>query len=98
MTLSLSVQSARFANRLAGLLFAGLLMAASLHAQQDRQLVQNGSQTPSNGKRLALVIGNGAYTVIGQMAAERLGVPLSSVKVELGDSSLPPAPVAGETV
>src|SRR6266850_1792275 len=62
MTLSLSVQSARFANRLASLLFAGLLMAASLHAQQDRQLVQNGSQTPSNGKRLALVIGNGAYT------------------------------------
>ena len=40
-------------------------------------------------------IGTGAYTVIGQMAAERLGVPLASVKVELGDSSLPPAPVAG---
>src|SRR5689334_816068 len=40
-------------------------------------------------------IGNGAYTVIGQMAAERLGVPLSSVTVELGDTSLPPAPVAG---
>ena len=40
-------------------------------------------------------IGNGAYTVIGQMAAERLGVPVSTVKVELGDSSLPPAPVAG---
>lgn len=40
-------------------------------------------------------IGNGAYTVIGQAAAERLGVPLSAVKVELGDSSLPPAPVAG---
>ena len=40
-------------------------------------------------------IGNGAYTVIGQMAAEQLGVPLSSVTVELGDTSLPPAPVAG---
>src|SRR5437763_8837258 len=40
-------------------------------------------------------IGTGAYTVIGQMAAERLGVPLGSVKVELGDSTLPPAPVAG---
>jgi xanthine dehydrogenase YagR molybdenum-binding subunit len=40
-------------------------------------------------------IGTGAYTVIGQTAAERLGVPLASVKVELGDSSLPPAPVAG---
>jgi len=40
-------------------------------------------------------IGNGASTVIAQMAAERLGVPLSSVRVEVGDSSLPPAPVAG---
>lgn len=40
-------------------------------------------------------IGNGVYTVLGQMAAERLGVELSSVTVEVGDSSLPPAPVAG---
>jgi xanthine dehydrogenase YagR molybdenum-binding subunit len=40
-------------------------------------------------------IGNGAYTVIGQMAAERLGIDLSSVTVEIGDSRLPPAPVAG---
>jgi xanthine dehydrogenase YagR molybdenum-binding subunit len=40
-------------------------------------------------------IGNGAYTVIGQMAAERLGVPLASVTVELGDSNLPPGPIAG---
>lgn len=40
-------------------------------------------------------IGNGVYTVLGQMAAERLGVDLSSVQVEVGDSRLPPAPVAG---
>lgn len=40
-------------------------------------------------------IGNGAYTVLGQMAAEGLGVDLSSVTVEIGDSRLPPAPVAG---
>jgi xanthine dehydrogenase YagR molybdenum-binding subunit len=40
-------------------------------------------------------IGNGARTVVAQMAAERLGVPLSSVSVEVGDSSLPPGPVAG---
>ena len=33
--------------------------------------------------------------MIGQMAAESLGIPLSSVTVELGDSKLPPAPVAG---
>jgi xanthine dehydrogenase YagR molybdenum-binding subunit len=40
-------------------------------------------------------IGNGAYTVIGQMAAHRLGVPLEFVTVMLGDSDLPPGPIAG---
>jgi xanthine dehydrogenase YagR molybdenum-binding subunit len=40
-------------------------------------------------------IGTGAYTVIAQTAAERLGVPLEKVSVFMGDSDLPPAPVAG---
>ncbi len=40
-------------------------------------------------------IGNGVYTVLAQLAAERLGVPLATVTVEVGDSALPPAPVAG---
>jgi xanthine dehydrogenase YagR molybdenum-binding subunit len=40
-------------------------------------------------------LGTGAYTVIGQIAAERLGIPLSKIEVALGDSELPPAPVAG---
>jgi xanthine dehydrogenase YagR molybdenum-binding subunit len=40
-------------------------------------------------------IGNGAYTVIGQAAAEKLGVPVDKVSVRIGDSDLPPAPVAG---
>ena len=40
-------------------------------------------------------IGNGAYTVIGQAAAEKLGVPFENVSVHIGDSDLPPAPVAG---
>jgi xanthine dehydrogenase YagR molybdenum-binding subunit len=40
-------------------------------------------------------LGTGAYTVIGQMAAEQLAVPLSHVSVELGDSRFPAAPVAG---
>lgn len=40
-------------------------------------------------------IGNGAYTVIGQAAAERLGIPAEQVSVMIGDSDLPPAPVAG---
>ena len=40
-------------------------------------------------------IGNGAYTVISQAAAEKLGVPVEKVTVFIGDSDLPPAPVAG---
>jgi xanthine dehydrogenase YagR molybdenum-binding subunit len=40
-------------------------------------------------------IGTGIRTVAGQMAAEQLGVPLSAVTVEMGDTDLPPAPVSG---
>jgi xanthine dehydrogenase YagR molybdenum-binding subunit len=40
-------------------------------------------------------IGTGAYTAIALVAADRLGVALDAVDVELGDSELPPAPIAG---
>lgn len=40
-------------------------------------------------------IGTGVMTVVGQIAAERLGIPLDQVKVQLGDSAFPPVPVAG---
>jgi xanthine dehydrogenase YagR molybdenum-binding subunit len=40
-------------------------------------------------------IGTGVRTVVAQMAAETLDIPLSAVTVETGDSDLPPAPVAG---
>jgi xanthine dehydrogenase YagR molybdenum-binding subunit len=40
-------------------------------------------------------IGTGAYTVIAQAASEKLGVPIEKVSVFIGDSNLPPAPVAG---
>ncbi|HWK65926.1 MAG TPA: xanthine dehydrogenase family protein molybdopterin-binding subunit [Rhizobiaceae bacterium] len=43
-------------------------------------------------------IGTGVRTVAGQMAAERLGVELGQVEVEMGDSALPPAPVSGGSV
>ena len=56
------------------------------------RLMANGT---ANVQIAAHDLGTGAYTVIGQMAAESLGIPLSSVTVELGDSKLPPAPVAG---
>jgi xanthine dehydrogenase YagR molybdenum-binding subunit len=40
-------------------------------------------------------IGNGLYTVAAQTASERLGIPVEKVSVSLGDTDLPPAPVAG---
>jgi xanthine dehydrogenase YagR molybdenum-binding subunit len=40
-------------------------------------------------------IGTGTYTVMTQIAAELLGLPLGDVTFRLGDSSLPEAPVEG---
>lgn len=40
-------------------------------------------------------LGTGMYTIMTQVAAAKLGVPLADVTAELGDSSMPDAPVAG---
>ena len=40
-------------------------------------------------------IGPGTYTVMTQVAADTLGLPLERVRFELGDSTMPPAPLQG---
>ncbi len=40
-------------------------------------------------------IGTGTYTVMGMMGADMFGLPIDKVRVKLGDSSLPTAPVEG---
>jgi xanthine dehydrogenase YagR molybdenum-binding subunit len=40
-------------------------------------------------------IGPGTYTVMTQIAADALGLPVSKVRFELGDSKMPQAPVEG---
>jgi xanthine dehydrogenase YagR molybdenum-binding subunit len=40
-------------------------------------------------------IGTGTYTVLAQIAAEKLQIPVEKVEVVLGDSSLPPGPLSG---
>jgi xanthine dehydrogenase YagR molybdenum-binding subunit len=40
-------------------------------------------------------LGTGAYTALAQVAAVRLGVDVDQVSIALGDSDLPPSPVAG---
>jgi len=40
-------------------------------------------------------LGTGAYTVLSQVAAEALGLPVQKVRMEMGDSLLPLGPLAG---
>src|SRR5205807_1755447 len=40
-------------------------------------------------------IGTGTYTILAQIGAEMLGLPVEQVKVKIGDSDLPAAPVEG---
>ncbi len=48
-------------------------------------LVQSGTQD----------LGTGTYTIMTQVAADALGVPVSMVRFELGDTKFPKAPVSG---
>jgi xanthine dehydrogenase YagR molybdenum-binding subunit len=40
-------------------------------------------------------IGTGTYTIMAQVAADALGLPIDSVSIKLGDSTLPQSPVEG---
>jgi xanthine dehydrogenase YagR molybdenum-binding subunit len=40
-------------------------------------------------------IGTGTYTILAQLAAEKIGVPLDKVTVALGETSLPEGPISG---
>ncbi len=40
-------------------------------------------------------IGTGTYTIMAQVAADALGLPLDAVSIRLGDSTLPQSPVEG---
>jgi xanthine dehydrogenase YagR molybdenum-binding subunit len=40
-------------------------------------------------------IGTGTYTILAQMGAQKAGIPLNQVEVELGDTTLPDGPISG---
>jgi xanthine dehydrogenase YagR molybdenum-binding subunit len=40
-------------------------------------------------------IGTGTYTILSQVAADMLGLPIENITIRLGDSTLPQAPVEG---
>ncbi|WP_120009859.1 xanthine dehydrogenase family protein molybdopterin-binding subunit [Teichococcus vastitatis] len=59
---------------------------AAVHMGRDGRVVVRSDMTD---------IGTGTYTILAQVAADALGVPLARVTVELARSDLPPSPGSG---
>src|SRR5215471_10275645 len=71
---------------------SGIWEAMQLPANARAVLTANGSVEIASA---TADIGPGTYTMMTQIAAELLGVPLENVTARLGDSALPDAPVEG---
>jgi xanthine dehydrogenase YagR molybdenum-binding subunit len=66
--------------------------AASFSCAASVELRDDGTARVSCGTQ---DIGTGTYTIVAQLAAEKLGLPLDRVEAVLGDSQLPPGPLSG---
>jgi len=71
---------------------SGIWEAMQMEASAKAMLTANGSLEVASA---TADIGPGTYTMMTQLAAEMLGVPIDNVTARLGDSSLPHAPVEG---
>ncbi len=67
---------------------SNLLMASQCDLALDRQGLLTVKMAMTD-------IGTGSYTVLSQIAAEMLGLPIARVKMELGDSDLAETPGSG---
>src|SRR5882757_4302302 len=67
-------------------------IAARFPAEASVQLRDDGTARVACGTQ---DIGTGTYTILAQLAAEKIGVPLDKVEVALGDTSLPEGPLSG---
>jgi xanthine dehydrogenase YagR molybdenum-binding subunit len=61
-------------------------------ARASARILPDGSAVVQSGTQ---ELGTGTYTVMTQVAADALGLPVARVRFELGDTALPPAPVSG---
>jgi xanthine dehydrogenase YagR molybdenum-binding subunit len=66
--------------------------AHRLPASASARLLRDGSVIVMSGTQ---DLGTGTYTIMTQIAAATLGVPVGRVRFELGDTALPQAPVSG---
>ena len=55
------------------------------------KLTKNGSDVRASVELAASDLGTGTHTILAQVAAETLGLPVEKISVRIGDSSLPPA-------
>jgi xanthine dehydrogenase YagR molybdenum-binding subunit len=86
-------RSMREGNELVGWgMASGIWEAMQMKASARAVLTANGSVEIASA---TADIGPGTYTIMSQLAAEMLGVPLENVTAKLGDSALPHAPVEG---
>jgi len=86
-------RSLRKGNKLVGLGMAGgVWEAMQMPASAKASLGKDGMLTVSTA---TTDIGTGTYTVLTQIAAQTAGLPPERVKIKLGDSSLPTAPLQG---
>jgi len=70
----------------------GIWDASKRPAQAKASLDADGHLTVSSGSN---DIGTGTYTIMTQIAAESMGLPLEAVTFVLGDTTLPEAPLQG---
>ena len=61
-------------------------------ASASAKILPDGTAVVASGSQ---DIGTGTYTVMTQVAAEALGLPVDKIRFKLGDSALPAAPVSG---
>src|SRR5207237_8653551 len=88
-------RSMREGNTLIGWGMAGgIWEAMQQEASAKAVLTADGKLTVSSA---TADIGTGTYTIMTQIAAERLGLPLENVTFKLGDSALSKAPVEGRS-
>ena len=67
-------------------------IAARFPASASLQLRDDGSVRVASATQ---DIGTGTYTILAQLAAQKIGVPLEKIEVALGDTALPEGPVSG---
>ena len=70
----------------------GIWEAMQVPATAKARLTADGTLTVSSA---TADIGTGTYTIMTQIAAQTLGLPISNVTFVLGDSTLPAAPIEG---